>query len=105
MRWPALLVLALSLAACDPVGRDSGYVEIRGLAGFSPMPELYLDDARVEFPRAGQTILRKAAGAAKLRWLKSDVYYDLCAFGVRKNRIVTLTLAAVDRKLRCDVQS
>lgn len=100
-----ILCAALTLAACDPGPRGSGYVEIRGLAGFSPMPELYLDELKVEGWHNGSTILRKAAGATKLQLLRADVYYPLCSFDVRKNRIVTLNLAAVDRKLRCEVQS
>ena len=95
---------ALALAGCNP-GKEAGYVEIRAQTFLGPPPELYLDDVKIEGLRNGTAVIRKAAGAAKLQLFKADTYYPLCAFEVRKNRVVTLTVATVDRKFKCDVQT
>ena len=100
----AIALAALALAGCNP-SRESGYVEVRMQSLFGAPPELYLDDVRIEGLRNGTAVIRKAAGAAKLQLFKADTYYPLCAFEVRKNRVVTLTVATVDRKFKCDVQT
>ena len=100
----AIGLAAIALAGCNP-SRESGYVEVRMQALFGAPPELYLDDVRIEGLRNGTAVIRKAAGAAKLQLFKADTYYPLCAFEVRKNRVVTLTVATVDRKFKCDVQT
>ena len=104
MRFALAGLAALALAGCNP-NKDTGYVEIKAVSAFAPPPELYLDEVKLEPLRNNAAVIRKAAGAAKLQWFKADVFYPLCSFDVRKNRIVTLTLSAVDRKLRCEVQS
>lgn len=104
MRLALVVLAALSLAGCNP-NKDTGYVEIKAVSAFAPPPDLYLDEVKLDPLRNNAAVIRKAAGAAKLQWFKSDVFYPLCSFDVRKNRVVTLTLSAADRKLKCEVQS
>ena len=104
MRALAAIPLALALAGCNP-GRDNGYVEIRTVSVYGAPPELYLDEVKVDGLRSGTAVVRKTAGSVILRLLKAETFYPLCAFEVRKNRVVTLTVAIVANKFKCDVQT
>jgi hypothetical protein len=91
----ALAVLALS--ACRS---EVGYVEIK-LAPSSSNLGLYLDSAKLAPVKNGVAVLRQRVGTAKLQIEGSGQMALLCDIVVRKNRITTVTVSALERPPRC----
>jgi hypothetical protein len=89
------------LAACAPQG--SGYVEVRIMPGFV-LSSLYLDAAKLDAIKNGVTIVRQHVGKASLRLERNGEFVRICDFEVRQNRIVTVTVSALERVPSCDVQ-
>lgn len=102
MRAAAFAALALlALAGC---GRDgnTGYVEIKTVPATARAPSLYLDADKVDALKSGTTVLRQPVGTAKLQVEGGDGgKLTLCQVAVRKNRITTVTVSALDRPPRC----
>jgi hypothetical protein len=102
MRVPAGACLAACLAAgCIP-STDAGYVELRIFPVITA--PLYLNAVRLEPLKDGRTILRHPTGKTRLQLERGGQFALLCEFEVRKNRIVTVTVAVLDRRARCEVQ-
>jgi hypothetical protein len=101
MRAAALGAVALlALAGC---GRDgnTGYVEIKTVPASARAPSLYIDADRVDGLKSGTTVLRQPVGTAKLQVDGEGGKLTLCQVVVRKNRITTVTVSALDRPPRC----
>jgi hypothetical protein len=92
--------LALGLAGC---GDDVGYVEIRVVPGYI-LPPLLVGASRIDPARSASTVLREPVGAAKLEFERDGRRVTFCAFDVRKDRIVTVTVSALGRDPRCKVE-
>jgi len=91
----------LLLAACNE--GSVGYVEIHTFPGlFGP---LYLNSAKIDPPRNGSAILQQDVGKTILGLERNGVLLPVCEFDVRANRIITVTVSAIDRLPRCDVQN
>ncbi len=92
--------VALLLAGCE---RDSmGYVEIKTVPASARAPNLYIDADKVDALKSGTTVLRQPVGTAKLQVDSGDGgKLTLCQVAVRKNRITTVTISALDRPPRC----
>jgi hypothetical protein len=94
-----------AMAVVGACQNDTGYVEIRtSPASLSALPALYLDSVKVE-PRKGTTVLRHPVGTTKLQIDAGGQLILLCDVVVKKNRITTVTLALIDRPLRCQCRS
>jgi hypothetical protein len=101
MRAAALgAVGLLALAGC---GRDgnTGYVEIKTVPASARAPSLYIDADKVDPPRNGVAVLRQPVGTAKVQVEGEGGKLTLCQVVVRKNRITTVTVSALDRPPRC----
>ena len=102
------LLLALMLAACED---DVGEVAIRVASGYA-VPSLAVgpdkffasDGERFKAKDDGSpTILREPPGPTRLRYDRGGELVTACSFDVKKNRVVTVTLRAVGRELRCEI--
>jgi len=96
---PALVAL-VALGGC---GRDgnTGYVEIKTVPATARAPSLYIDADKVDVLKSGTTVLRQPVGTAKLQVEGEGGKLTLCQVVVRKNRITTVTVSALDRPPRC----
>jgi hypothetical protein len=103
-----LLALALALAACED---DVGEVAVKVANGFV-VPALALGPDRFlagegERFRAKEdgspTVLRQAPGPVRLQYERSGTLVTACSFNVKKNRVVTVTLRAIGREVKCDI--
>ncbi|MBO0755040.1 MAG: hypothetical protein J2P54_04215 [Bradyrhizobiaceae bacterium] len=101
-------VLALALAACDD---DIGEVAVRVASGYT-MPSLVIgpdrflasDGERFKAKDDGSpTILREPPGPTRLRYERGGELVTACSFNVKKNRVVTVTVRAVGRELKCEI--
>lgn len=101
-------VLALALAACDD---DVGEVAVRVASGYT-MPSLVIgpdrflasDGERFKAKDDGSpTILREPPGPTRLRYERGGELVTACSFNVKKNRVVTVTVRAVGRELKCEI--
>ncbi len=99
-RGAAAALAILALAACTREG-GSGYVEIKTVPSNARAPALYIDADKIEALKSGTTVLRQPVGAAKLQLDGDGGKITLCQFVVKKNRITTLTVSALDRPPRC----
>jgi hypothetical protein len=99
----ARLLGALALLALAACGRDgnTGYVEIKTVPASARAPALYIDADKVDPPRGGVAVLRQPVGTAKLQVDGEGGKLTLCQVVVRKNRITTVTVSALDRPPRC----
>lgn len=101
-------VLALALAACED---DVGEVAVRAASGYAvpslavgPDKFLASDGERFKVKDDGSpTILREPPGPTRLRYERGGELVTVCSFNVKKNRVVTVTLRAVGRELKCEV--
>ena len=101
MRAAALGAVALlALAGCMRDG-NTGYVEIKTVPASARAPSLYIDADKVDALRSGTTVLRQPVGTAKLQVESESGKLTLCQVVVRKNRITTVTVSALDRPPRC----
>ena len=92
-------LLGLALAGCE---EKVGYVEVRSVPVGARGPTFYLDSAKLEIPKSGVTVLRRAVGTTKLEAETSDGRkLGLCGVTVKKNRITTVTLVVTERPPRC----
>jgi hypothetical protein len=87
----------LLLAGC----RDIGYVEVRTVPAATRLPALYLDQERIEPPREGVAVLRQNVGTRRLQIESGGQFMPLCEVVVRKDRITTVTISALERPPRC----
>jgi hypothetical protein len=82
---------------------DVGYVEIRVAPGFV-VPPLALGAAHIDTKKTQSTVLRERVGPATLTYERYGERVPFCEFAVRKDRIVTIAVAAFGRDPRCKVQ-
>jgi hypothetical protein len=99
----AALAGALALLALAGCGRDGnmGYVEIKTVPSSARAPALYIDADKLDALKNGTTVLRQPVGTAKLQVDGEGGKVTLCQVAVRKNRITTVTISALDRPPRC----
>jgi hypothetical protein len=104
----ASLLLAVALAACED---DVGEVAVKVANGFV-VPALALGPDRFlagegERFRAKEdgspTVLRQVPGPVRLQYERSGTLVTACSFNVKKNRVVTVTLRAIGREVKCDI--
>jgi hypothetical protein len=101
-------LLALTLAACE---EDVGEVAVRVASGYT-IPSLTVgpdqffasDGERFRAKEDGSpTIFREPAGPMRLRYERGGELVTACSFSVTKDRVVTVTLRAVGRELKCEI--
>jgi hypothetical protein len=98
-RLAAGALAALALGACR-IG-EVGYVEIK-LAPSSSNLALYLGSTKLAPIKSGVAVLRQHVGTAKLQIEGGGGQMALlCDIVVRKNRITTVTVSALERPPRC----
>ena len=93
-------VTALAITACSRDG-NMGYVEIKTVPSTVRAQNLYLDADKVDTSRGGTLVLRQPVGTAALQVDGDTGRVTLCRVVVRKNRITSLTISALDRPPRC----
>jgi hypothetical protein len=97
----AACLIALLTVGCGP-GSDVGYVELKVFPVSTP---LYFNTEKLDPLKDGRAVLRQKVGKTKLQVDRGGgQLVSLCEFDVRKNRIVTVTVSALQRVPRCDVQ-
>ena len=102
------VALCLGLAAC---GDDIGEVAVKVAGGFTvpslavgPDKFLSSDSDRFKAKDDGSpTVLRQSVGPVRLQYERNGGLVTACSFNVRKNRVVTVTLRAVGREVKCDI--
>jgi len=101
-------LLLLALAGCED---EVGEVAVKVAGGFS-LPSLAVTPDRFFAPDSERfrakgdgspTELRQPPGPFRLLYERSGEYLTACTFTVRKNRVVTVTLRAVGREVKCDI--
>ena len=99
----AALAAALGLLALAGCTRENntGYLELKTVPSGARVPALYIEAEKVDAPRSGTAVLRQPVGTAKLQADGEGGKVTLCQFVVRKNRITTVTISALDRPPRC----
>lgn len=90
----------LALAGCVREA-STGYLEIKTVPSTARTPALYIDADKVEALKSGTTVLRQPVGTARLQVEGEGGKVTLCQVAVRKNRITTVTISALDRPPRC----
>ena len=88
----------LALTACNQ--RDTGYVELKSVPASARLSALYLDADKVD-AKSAVTVLRQPVGTARLQIDGGDGKVLLCHVVVKKNRITTVTVSALERPPRC----
>jgi len=105
----AALSLAWVLAGC---GDDVGEVAVKVASGFTVPsltlgPDKFLSSEGDRFKAkddGSPTVLRQTAGPVRLQYERvNGGLVTACSFNVRKNRVVTVTLRAVGREVKCDI--
>jgi hypothetical protein len=98
-----VVLAAVALVALAGCGRDgnTGYVEIKTIPSSARAPALYIDADKIEPVKSGVAVLRQPVGTAKLQVEAEGGKVTLCQVVVRKNRITTVTISALDRPPRC----
>ncbi|MDR3494637.1 MAG: hypothetical protein P4L82_08540 [Ancalomicrobiaceae bacterium] len=110
MAWASAGLMALGLNSCtgeDPVGyveitrtfpqtssRDTFRIngaEVAGLNSADPMAKVVVSQ------KVGKVVIELYRGEA--------LHWQLCAFDVARNRLVTATIYLQNRDIRCSVQS
>lgn len=108
LRGLASGLVALALAGCED---DVGEVAVRVASGYT-VPSLAVgpdtfwasDGDRFKVKDDGSpTILREPPGPTRLRYERAGELVTACSFNVKKNRVVTVTLRAVGRELKCEI--
>ena len=100
---PALVAFglaALAVAGCR--NTDVGYVEIKVAPQAASNLGLYLDTTKLAPVKSGVPVLRQQVGTTKLQIEGGGGQMaTLCDIVVRKNRITTVTVSALERPPRC----
>ena len=91
----------LALAGCNQ--RDTGYVELKSVPASARLAALYLDTDKVD-AKGAVTLLRQPVGTARLQIDGGDGKVLLCQVVVKKNRITTVTVSALERPPRCQCE-
>jgi len=100
---PAVAAAVFALSACE-MGGSTGYLELRTVPGGVRGPALYIDADRID-AKPGTTVLRQAVGTARLQTDGADgKVVLLCQVVVKKNRITTVTISALERPPRCQCE-
>jgi hypothetical protein len=103
------VALSLGLAACSD---DIGEVAVKVASGFTVPslvvgPDQFLSSEGEQFKAKGDgspTVLRQRVGPVRLQYERvNGGLVTACNFNVRKNRVVTVTLRAVGREVKCDI--
>jgi len=100
VRLAAAALAVLALAGCSREG-NQGYVEIKTVPSNARVSGLYIDADKVDAARSGTMVLRQPVGTAKLQVDADGGKITLCQVVVRKNRITSVTVSALDRPPRC----
>ena len=102
----AVLVAAgVGLAGCDWQG-ETGFVEVKkSFAALATGDTLVLNATALDLGTRSSLVVQQPTGIASIQVRRGETSRKLCEFAVRKNRVVTVTLAAANGSLRCSVQS
>ncbi|WP_210324905.1 hypothetical protein [Bradyrhizobium campsiandrae] len=93
------------MAGCD-FREETGFVEVKkSFANLAAGDTLMLNATALDLGTRSSLVVQQPTGTASLQVRRGDASRKLCEFPVRKNRVVTVTLAAANGALRCSVQS
>ncbi len=97
--------IGVGLAGCD-WQEGTGFVEVKkSFAILAPGDTLILNSSPLDLGTRNSIVVQHPTGSASIQVRHGETSRKLCEFAVRKNRVVTVTLAAVNGSLRCSVQS
>lgn len=100
-----LLAAGLGLAGCD-WSAETGFVEVKkNFPALAAGDSLLVNSTTLELGSRSSLVVQQPTGTASLQLKHGETSRKLCEFSVRKNRVVTLTVAAANGSLRCTVQS
>lgn len=100
-----LLAAGIGLAGCD-WSAETGFVEVKkNFPSLAAGDSLIFNTTTLEIGARSSLVVQQPTGTASLQLKRGETSRKLCEFPVRKNRVVTVTLAAVSGSLRCTVQS
>ncbi|MDN3275898.1 hypothetical protein QWJ07_16670 [Frankia sp. RB7] len=100
-----LLVVGVGLTGCD-WHEETGFVEVKkSFATLATGDILILNSTTLDLGARSSLVVRQPTGTASIQIKHGETSRKLCEFAVRKNRVVTVSLAAANGSLRCSVQS
>lgn len=100
-----LVALAVGLAGCD-WREETGFVEVKkSFASLAVGDTLVLNSVTLDLGVRSSLVVQQPTGTASIQVKHGETSRKLCEFAVRKNRVVTVTLAPANGSLRCSVQS
>lgn len=101
----AVLLVGMSLAGCD-WHEETGFVEVkRNFVTLAAGDVLALNANPLDLGNRTSLVVQQPSGTASIQVKHGETSRKLCEFTVRRNRVVTVTLAAANGSLRCSVQS
>ncbi|MCP3442078.1 hypothetical protein [Bradyrhizobium sp. CCGUVB14] len=99
-----MVAVAVGLAGCD-WREETGFVEVKkNFANPGAGDTLVLNATTLDFGARNSLVVQQPTGTASLQVRRGETSRKLCEFAIRKNRVVTVTLAAANGGLRCSVQ-
>lgn len=102
---PVLVAAGVGLAACD-WREETGFVEVKkSFAALATGDTLVLNTTALDLGTRSSLVVQQPTGTASIQLKRGETNRKLCEFAVRKNRVVTVTLAAANGSVRCSVQS
>lgn len=109
---PLLALIPLGIGAVwyghQPAPSNTGFVAVRTTFALSPSDAYMLGTVTLDPLNKGapaEATFSEPVGSTKLRLRRSGATFDLCDLAVRRNRITTVTVVAVDNTMRCRIDA
>lgn len=109
---PLLALIPIGIGAVwygrQPPTIDTGFVAVRTTFSLSTNDAYMLGTVTLDPLNKGgpaEATFSEPVGSTKLRLRRAGATFDLCDLAVRRNRITTVTVVAVDNTMRCRIDA